>query len=87
MVTISKKTYLEVDVAYSALLPTQVQQQLEKNVIRQWMLSEVVNALINSGFQLRKMKEDQGVHWAFPKGSPEGIADKLPGTFTICASL
>ena len=82
-----KEELLEVDVAYSKLLPTQVQQKLEKNIIRQWMLSEVVNALINAGFKLKKMNEDQGVHWAFPTGSPEGIADRLPGTFTICASL
>ncbi|WP_252502547.1 bifunctional 2-polyprenyl-6-hydroxyphenol methylase/3-demethylubiquinol 3-O-methyltransferase UbiG [Sporosarcina sp. Marseille-Q4943] len=78
---------LEVDVAYAALLPKEMQQKLEKNIIRQWMLSEVVNALITSGLKLRKMKEDKGVHWAFPTGSPEGIAERLPGTFTICASL
>jgi SAM-dependent methyltransferase len=82
-----KEEYLEVDVAYSALLPSQVQQKLEKNSIRQWMLSEVVNALIDSGLKIRKMKEDKGVHWAFPSDSPEGIAERLPGTFTICASL
>ncbi len=82
-----KAEFLEVDVAYSALLPTQVQQQLEKNVIRQWMLSEVVNALIDSGLKLMKLNEDQGVHWAFPKDSPEGIAERLPGTFTICATI
>lgn len=81
-----KEEFLEVDVAYSQLLPIQLQQKLEKNIIRQWMLSEVVNALINSDLKIRKMKEDKGVHWAFPVGSPEGIAERLPGTFTIIAS-
>lgn len=75
----------EVEVAFASLLPKEMQQQLKKNVIRQWMLSEVVNALINSGLNIRKMKEDKGIHWAFPVGSPEGIADKLPGAFTIYA--
>jgi 2-polyprenyl-3-methyl-5-hydroxy-6-metoxy-1,4-benzoquinol methylase len=79
--------YVEVDVAYSALLPETVQNKLEKNVIRQWTLSEIVNALINSNLKIRNMKEDKGVYWAFPAGSPEGISDRLPGTFTICASL
>lgn len=76
----------EVDVAYASFLPKEMKQQLKKNVIRQWMLSEVVNALINSGLKIRKMKEDKGVQWAFPVGSPEGIAEKLPGTFTFIAS-
>lgn len=79
--------YVEVDVAYSALLPKPMKNKLEKNIIRQWMLSEVVNALINSDLKIRKMREDKGVHWAFPEGTPEGIADRLPGTFTICATL
>ncbi len=78
--------YREVDVAYSALLPKQTQQKLVKNVIRQWTLSEVINALIHSGLNIRKMKEDKGVHWAFPAGSPDGIAERLPGTFTMIAS-
>lgn len=78
--------YLEVEVAYSTLLPKRSRQKMEKNIIRQWMLSEVVNALINSDLKIIKMKEDKGVHWAFPVGSPEGIADRLPGTFTIIAS-
>ncbi|MCG7344527.1 class I SAM-dependent methyltransferase [Sporosarcina sp. ACRSL] len=82
-----KEEYSEVDVAYSSLLPIQIQQNLEKNVIRQWMLADVVNALVNSDFKIRKMKEDKGVHWAFPTDAPEGIAERLPGTFTICASL
>ncbi|WP_432357930.1 class I SAM-dependent methyltransferase [Sporosarcina sp. UB5] len=81
-----REEYLEVDVAYAALLPKEMQQQLKENVIRQWTLSEVVNAFINSDLKLIKMKEDKGVHWAFPAGSPKCIADKLPGTFTIIAT-
>lgn len=78
--------FIEVDVAYSALLSKQRQQNLKKNVIRQWALYEVVNALIQSDLKIKKMKEDKGVHWAFPAGSPVDIAEKLPGTFTIIAS-
>lgn len=78
--------YVEVNVAYSALLPETMQNELERNVIRQWMLSEVVNALVHSDLKIRKMKEDKGVHWAFPVGSPQKISERLPGTFTIIAS-
>lgn len=78
--------YAEVDVAYSVLLPKSMQNNLEKNVIRQWMLSDVVNALINAHLYIRKMREDKGVQWAFPASSPEGISERLPGTFTIIAS-
>ncbi|MFC5604515.1 class I SAM-dependent methyltransferase [Sporosarcina koreensis] len=77
---------LVVDVPYAYLLPKSMQQQLKKNVIRQWTLSEVVNALINSGLNIRKMREDKGIEWAFPEGAPNGISERLPGTFTICAS-
>lgn len=78
---------LEVDVAYVALLPQKMQRQMKKNIIRQWTLSEVVNALINSDLNIRKMQEDKDIEWAFPKGAPNGISERLPGTFTICASL
>jgi len=78
--------YVEVDVAYSSLLPKPMQNKLEKNIIRQWTLSEVVNSLITSHMKISKMIEDKGVYWAFPAGSPEGISERLPGTFTIIAS-
>lgn len=77
---------IEVDVAYSSLLPKEIQEKLEKNCIRRWTLSEVINSLIQSGLTVKKVKEDIGIHWAFPEGSPEGIADRIPGTFSVSVS-
>ncbi|MDW0117100.1 class I SAM-dependent methyltransferase [Sporosarcina thermotolerans] len=76
-----------VDVAYSTLLPEDKRENLTKNVIRRWTISEVINALINAGLTIRKMKEDKGIHWAFPEGSPGGISNRIPGTFMICSTL
>ncbi|MDN4606939.1 class I SAM-dependent methyltransferase [Sporosarcina highlanderae] len=78
---------IEVDVAYSTLLTEEKRGDLYKNVIKHWTISEVINALISAGLIIRKMQEDKGIQWAFPDGSPEGISNRLPGTFTICSSL
>lgn len=77
---------IEVDVAYSSLLPRNIQADLEKNLIRKWTLSEVINAFVQAGLTVKEMKEDKGVDWAFPKGSPNGIANTIPGTFCIKAA-
>jgi hypothetical protein len=62
-------------------------QDLRKNVIRRWTISETINALINSKLSIRKMKEDKGIKWAFPKDAPNGIENQLPGTFTIISTI
>ena len=77
---------VEVDVAYAKLLTEKEQQQLEKNIIRRWTLSEVINALIDSGLVIQKMNEDKGIEWVFPKESPEGIEERIPGTYSIISS-
>ncbi|GKV54691.1 methyltransferase [Sporosarcina sp. NCCP-2222] len=79
------ESYTEEDVAYASLLPESIRPQLEKNLIRRWTIAEVINSLIVSGFHIVKMKEDQGVSWAFPKGAPAGIEDRLPGTYALIA--
>ena len=77
----------EVDVAYAHLLTEKQRQDLKKNVIRRWTIAETINALINSGLSIRKMNEDKGVKWAFPKEAPSGIEDRLPGTYAILSIL
>lgn len=77
---------VEVDVAYSTLLPKDIQADLEKNLIRKWTLSEIINSLIQVGLTVKEMKEDKGIDWAFPKGSPTGIANTIPGAFCIKAA-
>lgn len=78
---------IEVDVAYSSLLPEDRRENLTKNIIRQWTISEVINALIDAGMTIRKMKEDKGIQWAFPEGSPDGVSNRIPGTFMISSTL
>ena len=79
--------YIEVDVAYAPLLKEKQRQDLQKNVIRRWTISETINALINSRLSIQKMNEDKGIGWAFPKGAPNGIENRLPGTYTILSTL
>jgi SAM-dependent methyltransferase len=74
---------IEVDVAYAQLLPEEEQMSLEKNVIRRWSLSEVINALVETGLTIRKVAEDKGIRWAFPNEAPIGIEEKIPGTYSI----
>ena len=78
---------VEVDVAYTPLLTETQRKDLKKNVIRRWTISETINALINSGLSIQKMKEDKGIRWAFPKEAPNGIENRLPGTYTILSTL
>jgi 2-polyprenyl-3-methyl-5-hydroxy-6-metoxy-1,4-benzoquinol methylase len=78
---------VEIDVAYASLLTEKQRQDLRKNVIRRWTISETINALINSKLSIRKMKEDKGIKWAFPKDAPNGIENQLPGTFTIISTI
>ena len=79
--------YIEVDVAYAHLLSEKQRQDLHKNVIRRWTISETINALINSRLSIQKMNEDKGIGWAFPKDAPNGIENRLPGTYTILSTL
>ncbi|QUW22812.1 class I SAM-dependent methyltransferase [Sporosarcina sp. Marseille-Q4063] len=78
---------VEVDVAYSHLLTEKQRRDLKKNVIRRWTISETINALIYSGLSIRKMKEDKGIRWTFPKDAPNGIENRLPGTYAIHSTL
>lgn len=79
--------HVEVDVAYAQLLPIEEQQQLEKNIIRRWTLSEVFNALIHAGLNIRKVNEDKGVRWAFPEEAPCGVENRIPGTFAVISTI
>ena len=79
--------YVEVDVAYAQLLTIEEQQGLEKNIIRRWTLSEVLNTLIDAGLNIRKVNEDKGIRWAFPEEAPYGIENRFPGTFTIISTI
>jgi SAM-dependent methyltransferase len=78
---------IEVEVAYAHLLAETQRQDLKKNVIRRWTISETINALINSGLSIQQMNEDKGIGWAFPNGAPHGIENRLPGTYAILSSL
>lgn len=78
---------VEVDVAYAHLLTETQRQDLKGNVIRRWTIAETINALINSGLSIQKMNEDKGIRWAFPKNAPNGIENRLPGTYTILSTL
>ncbi|PFA63348.1 SAM-dependent methyltransferase [Bacillus sp. AFS015802] len=75
----------EVEVAYSFLLPEEERVKLKKNMIRRWTLGEVVSAVIRSGLHLESLEEEAGIRWAFPKDSPEGIENRIPGLFTVSA--
>ena len=77
---------VEVDVAYAHLI-TEKQEDLKKNIIRRWTIAETINALIKSGLSIRKMNEDKGIQWAFPKDAPIGIENRLPGTYAIISTI
>lgn len=78
---------IEVDVAYAHLLTENQQLNLKKNVIRRWTIAEAINALIESGLSIQKVNEDKGIRWAFPKNAPNGIEDRIPGTYAILSTL
>nr|WP_246880376.1 class I SAM-dependent methyltransferase [Sporosarcina sp. 6E9] len=78
---------VEVAVAYTHLLTEKQRRDLKNNVIRRWTISGTINALINSGLSIRKMNEDKGIRWAFPRNSPNNIENRLPGTYAILSSL
>jgi len=79
------KELIEVDVAYSSLLNEKDRSSLKKNKIRKWNMGEVITTIAKTGLLITSLEEEEGNRWVFPKESPEGIENRLPGLYTLTA--
>lgn len=70
----SKETF-EGELAHARFFDENVRRQMPKCSYRKYTMSEIINAVINSGFTLRKFDE-----------LPAWTNERIPGEFTIVAS-
>lgn len=73
------------EVAYSTLLSDKERSNLQKVKLRKWTIGEIVTSISRSGLSIDLLEEEQGIRWAFPSNSPEGIENKIPGLYTLIA--
>ncbi|MFS0781670.1 hypothetical protein [Bacillus sp. 1P06AnD] len=66
-----------------SLLAGTESERLPKVLLRQWTLGDIITSIAQIGLFINQLHEDQGINWAFPKGSPASAPSKLPGTFTL----
>lgn len=80
---------IEDDVAYSILLTEAQKESLPKTTIRRWTLGEIITTLAEERFKIEKLVEEHGSHqrWVFPSTAPEGIEERIPGLYTIIATV
>ncbi len=77
---------IEVDVAYHNLLTESERLELKKNKIRRWTIGDIVTWISKSGLNINSLEEEEGIRWAFPSNSPEGVQNRIPGLYTLIAS-
>lgn len=77
---------VEVDVAYSTLLPEEKRIKLKKSKIRRWTLGEIVTLVAKSGLTINSLEEEAGITWAFPSKAPKEMENNIPGLYTLIAS-
>lgn len=77
---------VEADVAYRILLSEEESLKLKENYIRRWTMGEIVTSVVESGLTINSLEEEAGIQWAFPKDSPKGVENNIPGLFTLIAS-
>ena len=80
---------IEDNVAYGILLDKTQQEILPKTMIRRWTLGEIITEVAGANLHIEKLIEEHGSHqrWVFPSSAPEGMEERIPGLYTLIATI